>query len=203
MSAAENWAEPVGTTRRRRPRSSAASPGRRLARWTMASSVDWHRTTSASAWASTSRTPPPRSGKQPADVDHHIRVEGTERLGDDRPGLLVGDGLVHASQTEQHGEAPGEMVDVVPDVLGDEGAPCRGEERGQAAGGGHGVAGSEVTAEGIGLDQEDLAALRPAGGQGGGRRGHPRRALDGGEGDDGHFVLPSLTRERPIWSAAA
>ncbi len=91
---------------------------------------------------------------------------------------------------------------MVPDVLGDEGPPCCGEEGGEASGGGHGVAGSEVAAEGIGLDQEDLATLRPAGGQGGGRRGDPRRALDGSEGDEGHREppdgVPSLTRERPI-----
>ena len=107
-------------------------------------------------------------------VDHHIRIEGTERIGDDRPSLLIGDGLVHASQTEQDRETPGKVVDVVPDVLGGKGAPRCGEKGGEASGGRHGVAGSEVTAEGIGLDQEDLAALRPAGGQGGGRRGDAR-----------------------------
>ena len=57
-------------------------------------------------------------GEQATHIDHHIGVEGTERIGDDRPGLLVGDGLVHAAQTKEHRETPGEVVDVVPDVLG-------------------------------------------------------------------------------------
>ena len=107
-------------------------------------------------------------GEQSAHVDHDIGVEGAERIGDDRPGLLVGDGLVHAAQTEEHRETPGEVVDVVPDVLGGRVRRAAAKSEDETTGGGHGVAGSEVTAEGIGLDQEDPAPLRPAGGQGGG-----------------------------------
>ena len=141
-------------------------------------------------------------GEQSAHIDHHIGVEGTKHIGDDRPGLLVGDGLMHAAQTEQHRETAGEVVDVVPDILRLEGATSGGEQRGETTGRGHGIAGGEVTAEGIGLDQKDPAALRPAGSQGGGRGGDPRRSLDRGEGDEGHLPAPdgtpSLTRESPI-----
>ena len=38
---------------------------------------------------------------------------------------------VHVGETEQHGKTAGEMVDVVPDVLGGERAPGRGEQRGE------------------------------------------------------------------------
>ena len=128
--------------------------------------------------------------EQTSYINHDIGIESAECIGDDGPGPLIGHGLVHAGQTKQHGETPGETIDVSPDVLGDEGAPRRGEERGQASDGSHGVTGGEVTAKRIGLDQKHLATLRPAGGQSGGRRGHARRALDGGESDEGHLAFP-------------
>ena len=147
-------------TRSWRPRISATRPGRASRRWTIASSDESHSTTRASAWASTSPNAAGEVGKQPAGVDHDIGVEGAERIGDGRPGLLVGDGLAHAGETEQDRKATGELFDVVPDGLGGEGAPGRGEQRGEAAGDGHAVAGGEVAAEGVGLDQEDPASGR-------------------------------------------
>ena len=117
MSAAENWGAPVGTTRRLRPRNSAVRLGQRLPqvddglerRWTedhQGISTGQHLPHSAS-----------EVGEQSTHIDHHIGVEGAEHIGDDRPGLLVGDRLMHAAQTEEHREAPGEVVDVVPDIL--------------------------------------------------------------------------------------
>ena len=105
-------------------------------------------------------------------------------------------------EAEEHGKAAGEMVDVVPDGLGGERAPGRGEQRGEPAGDGRAVAGGQVAAEGIGFDQEDPTPGGPARREGCGRGGDAGRTLDRGEGDDGHFC-PSLTSESPIWSAAA
>ena len=60
------------------------------------------------------------------------------------------------------------------------------------------VAGGQVAAEGVGLDQEDPAPGRAScAARASGRGGDPGRSLDRGEGDDGHFV-PSATRDRPI-----
>ena len=145
-------------------------------------------------------------GEQSADIDHHVGLEGPEGVGDDRPGPLVGDGLMHAAQPEEHRKAAGEPIHVIPDVFGGEGAPGGSEEGGEASGGSHAIPGSQVAPEGVGLDQEHRTTLRPAGGQGGGCRGDTRRSLDGSESDQGHWAPPDpdpdvgpwLTRESPI-----
>ena len=91
---------------------------------------------------------------------------------------------------------------MVPDGVGGERPPGRGEQRGQAVGDGRAVTGSQVAAEGIGFDQEDPTPSGPTRREGGGRGGDAGRTLDRSEGDDGH-LCPSLTSESPIWSAAA
>src|ERR1035437_3947002 len=100
--------------------------------------------------------------KQPADVDDDIGVEPGQGLGDHRPRLLVGDSLVNTGEAEQNREAAGKLMDVIPHGTRGQGAPGRGEQGGEAAGG----------------------------------------AVDGREGNESHLA-PSVTSDRPIWSAAA
>src|ERR1035437_5321598 len=140
--------------------------------------------------------------KQPADVDDDIGVEPGQGLGDHRPRLLVGDSLVNTGEAEQNREAAGKLMDVIPHGTRGQGAPGRGEQGGEAAGDGYAVAGCEVAAKGIGFHEEDTPTCRPARRDGGRRGGDPRGALDGSEGNESHLA-PSVTSDRPIWSAAA
>ncbi len=66
--------------------------------------------------------------QEPAGVDHHVGVETPQRCGHHRPGLLIGGGTLDAREAEEYGQTTGEMVDVVPDGIGGERAPGRGEE---------------------------------------------------------------------------
>ena len=134
--------------------------------------------------------------QEPAGVDHHVGVETPQRCGHHRPGLLIGGGPLDAREAEEHGQTTGEMVDVVPDGIGGERAPGRGEERRETGGDGRAVARGQVAPEGIGFDQEDLPTARPSGGEGEGGRGDAGRSLDRCQGDDAH-LCPSPTSARP------